>query len=53
MCDECDFHGNCLRAASICREILWSGNFKGMTARFYEQTKDCELFIPRERARFA
>lgn len=53
MCEECEFYHNCAHAARICREILQSGNFKGMLARFDERVKDCELFIQKGRRRYA
>lgn len=53
MCDECEFKHHCVHAARIAREILRSGDFRGMSARFAERTKDCSLFVHRERRRYA
>jgi hypothetical protein len=53
MCEECEFYHNCVHAARIAREILLSGEFKGMTARFNDRTSNCEFFVSRERRRFA
>lgn len=53
MCEECQFYHQCSHAARIAREILASGDFAGMLARFDARTRDCELFVPRERRRYA
>lgn len=53
MCDECEFKHHCVHAARIARDILRTGNFKGMSARFAEQTKDCSLFVSGARRRYA
>lgn len=53
MCDECEFKHHCVHAARIARELLRSGEFRGMSVRFAERTRDCSLFVPRERRRYA
>jgi len=53
MCDECEYFHNCVHAARICRDILRTGDFKSMTLRFNEKTRNCQFFIPGERRRYA
>lgn len=53
MCDECEYHGNCRRAALIAREVLRTGNFGRMAKEFDARTRECDLFLLKERRRYA
>lgn len=53
MCKECEFYQQCGKAGRICREILRSGDFGRMVERFDDRTRDCDLFVPVERRRYA
>jgi hypothetical protein len=53
MCEECEFGKSCCVLARVCRDILRSGDFRGMWARTMERTKDCSLYVPKERRRYA
>lgn len=53
MCDECQFGGCCAVQDGAARLILLAGEFSRMVLRARDLTRDCELFVPRERRRYA